>query len=143
MVKARMVCIFVSILAAAPLSSAIASELDSRRGGIEPSDRLQTFLGRGNLLSVRLEMGDDKARIFLVGNEAAQLSLTGPEIFKITVFRNDGSTEELHYSLEGGYYTVPHLRKDKGRTHLSVSTRYKLNDKLTEEHIKVPLQPAK
>lgn len=101
---------------------------------IDKAEPQRTLEGQGSLIAIRLVIGDKKAKLFLVGKEAAKLNLAkDAQILEITAFRDDATKEILTYSPDGEAYTLKALPKWKEPYSLSVRT--KIKD--TEENIKI------
>ncbi len=96
----------------------------------------KTYLGQGDLVTVRMVIGEGKARIFLVGKEAARVDLKNPaQLLSLTAFTDDGKKQELRFSRDGEFY-VTMLPKKNPVVSMSVST--KVGD--VQENVRLKVQ---
>jgi hypothetical protein len=66
--------------------------------------------GQGQLLSVRIVLGEKHAKVYLIGKEAVKLSFEkDARLLQLTAFDNENATEELQFVPGKGYYTVKKL----------------------------------
>lgn len=81
----------------------------------------KTYFGQGQLIAVRMTVADGKARIFLLGKEAARADLKNPKLLKLTAFVDDGQKQELRFSEDGESYIAK--LPSKPNLSLTVSTQ--------------------
>lgn len=97
-----------------------------------------TTEGQGNLLTIRLVIGEKKAKIFMVGKETAKINLEkDAKIIEVTAFKNDIEKEQLAFTPGEGYYTIKKLPEWTSPYELRVKTKVKSK----EEEIRLKVKP--
>lgn len=93
-----------------------------------------------SLVTLRFVLGENQARIFVMGKEAAQLNLEKDvQLLNITAFKEGGGKEELRFEPGEGFYTIKKWPEDQGLYRLDV--RMRASD-VTEE-IKIDVSPRR
>ena len=118
----------------------LAFALETKAAGPKPEP--ESLVGQGNLITLRLVRGEPKAKLFVVGKEAATLNFEkDAKVLSIRALDPQGKEEELRFTPERGYYTVEKLPASGVPYRLSIKTKVKDQEETIE--LKVKAQPPR
>lgn len=107
----------------------------------QSTDPSRIFEGHGQLVTLRVEVADAKAKLFILGKKAAELdAATKPMIVKVTAKNDKGHVEELRFIPGQGYDIVEKLPDFQPPYTLLIQAKVQKKGKVKEEKIPVKVK---